>query len=351
MSKRQFANHPEAIVISPSGNFYGSEQVLFDYLKNTRFTYHVFVPENSVFSEKLKTTAHQVSQFRSVRSLYVRVFRLLLSGKYRSVYLNEAGHSNYIHLLARLFRKTRFVVHVRIMEDTDPQKWRRLRKENTTLITISDYVQGRLEAESVVVRDLFDFPAVVPMRKSIAGKALEVAVIGRVSYTKGFNTLVALSHAMEQMQGAENIVLNIYGDVSDDVKEDSNLPALRDRSFIRFHGFVNNKQIYDQNDLILHLSKTEPLGRIFFEAVSSGRPVVGFNAGGIGEIASLSGLLDFMVESSADESSAILGKIISVAALPDLHERLERGIALMKEKFGVENYVSAVDTLIMKNPV
>lgn len=351
MSTRQKANHPDAIVISPSGNFYGSEQVLFDYLKNTSFTYHVFVPEETVFFEKVKTTAHQVSTFGSVKSLYFRIFRMLLTGKYKTVYINEAGHSSYIHLLAHLFRKVRFVVHVRIMEDTQPVKWRHLRKHNTTLIAISDFVQKNLAPESIVIRDLFDFPPHVPRRTMARDKALEIAIIGRISYTKGFRSLVALSRAINEMHVERKLILNLYGDVSDDVKADADLAYLRTQAHVRFHGFVNNKMIYDQNDLVLHLSKTEPLGRIYFEAISSGRPLVGFNAGGIGEIARLSGLSDFMVEESVDEANSIIEKIISIAHFPNLDGAIDNAISLMKEAFSVECYVNALDRLIMKNPV
>jgi glycosyltransferase involved in cell wall biosynthesis len=351
MSTRQKANHPDTIVISPSGNFYGSEQVLFDYLKNTSFTYHVFVPEETVFLEKVKTTVHQVSTFGSVRSLYFRVSRMLLTGKYKTVYINEAGHSNYVHLLAHLFRKVRFVVHVRIMEDTEPVKWRHLRKHNTTLVTISDFVQKTLKPASVVIRDLFDFPTHVPRRTIARDKALEIAIIGRISYTKGFKSLVALSRAINEMHGDRKLILNLYGDVSDDVKADADLAYLRTQEHVRFHGFVNNKQIYDQNDLVLHLSKTEPLGRIFFEAISSGRPLVGFNAGGIGEIARLSGLSDFMVEESENEANSIIDKIISIAYSPNVNGAMDKAISLMKEAFSVECYVNDLDKLIMKNPV
>jgi hypothetical protein len=42
------------IIISPSGNLYGSEQVLFDYLVHTSKFSYTFVPKNSIFASTLK---------------------------------------------------------------------------------------------------------------------------------------------------------------------------------------------------------------------------------------------------------------------------------------------------------
>src|SRR5450432_1389876 len=90
------------LVISPSGNFYGSEQVLFDYLVHTKLKLDVAVPRNSLFYQKLKETQnhHRIFQYDNKRlpAFYTRVYWWLLKGKYDLVYLNEAGHIKYLIL-------------------------------------------------------------------------------------------------------------------------------------------------------------------------------------------------------------------------------------------------------------
>lgn len=346
MSKEDIGFRCSAIIVSPSGNFYGSEQVLFDHMRYSDFTYEIYVPQASVFAQKLKSTRHRIREFTSPVTLYARIFLRLLSGKYRTVYINEAGHSRYINLLARIFPGFRFLVHVRIMEDTLPEKWQQLRQQNTTLITISAFLQQSLKPTSIMVRDLYDFPESVKRHLPSENPEKNVAIVGRVSYSKGFLSLVALVEMIAGIKRNNAFFLNIYGDISNDVKNDPGLAVLQAHSFVRFHGFVNSQEIYRNNELVLHLSKREPLGRIFFEAISAGRPMVGFNAGGIGEIAGLCGLDEFMVEESSDEIKNLLEKITEVLSMHGLSEILDKALIKMKKEFGVERYVSKMDSLI-----
>src|SRR5205809_755091 len=96
------------IIIRPSGNFYGSERVLYDYLTLTEQTYDLFVPRNSLLKRKLNNLVsgenilHEYDT-SSHWKFYLRMAFRLLGGRFKSVYLNEAGHVKYILLLAKLF--------------------------------------------------------------------------------------------------------------------------------------------------------------------------------------------------------------------------------------------------------
>ena len=339
----------KVIVISPSGNFYGSEQVLYDYLRHTTYTYEVYVPHQSMFYNKLKHGKHELFEFTSVIKLYIQVFFKLLTGKYQTVYVNEAGHSRYIHLLAGLFPRVRFVIHIRILEDTVVEKWKSFRSSNTKLVTISRFVKSKLPIDGVVVYDLFDFPDTFPEKRKKFQADLNVALIGRVSFSKGFKELVELAHEIDKRKISSIITINIYGDIMDEVAEDPGIEFLRSLSFVKFHGFVANELIYQNNDLVLHLSKMEPLGRIFFEAVSAGLPLVGFKSGGIGEIAGIAGLDDFVVEPGTHETVRLLDTIHSVKRQQSLEEKLQHAFMRLKAEFGVPEYVATLDNLIVEN--
>ena len=149
------------LVISPSGNFYGSEQVLLDYLHCTELCFDVMIPANSMFAEiagKAKMP-HQLIYFddKRLKKLYLQLFMKLLSGKYDTVYLNEAGHSRYVLLLARLFRSKRFVIHVRIAEDTAASRWKLFSAKNTRLIAISENIRKQLPCSCELLYDLYIF--------------------------------------------------------------------------------------------------------------------------------------------------------------------------------------------------
>ena len=336
------------LVVSPSGNFYGSEQVLYDYLKYTNCKFDVAVPARSRFYEILRELNYQIIEFHSVTILYLKVFFWLLFQRYGAVYINEAGHSRYILLLARLFPKLRFVVHVRINEDAIGERLKGTGYPNLILVSISDYISSQLKERSTIVYDLFDFPDNFPTRHFFDQGKVRIALIGRLSISKGFRELVLLARALESRAMFQSFVLNIYGDVMNEVKDDEGYEYLRNTTGIVFHGFVPKKEIYDNSDIILHLSKTEPLGRIYFEAISAGLPLVGFNSGGIGEIASKCGLEVFLVDPGPDESQMLIDKLEWVWANKDTWlPNVEKGLLRMKQTYSRKTYVSAMDTLLL----
>ena len=336
------------LIVSPSGNFYGSEQVLCDYLDHTMNRFDVAVPNGSVFHSKLIGLPHHIIPFKSTKLLYLKVFFWLLSGKYEKIYINEAGHSRYVHLLALLFKKAKFVIHVRILEDTLPGRWTGLRKQNTVLISISDFIQERLEHPSKLIYDLYDFPDRISGKLRAGSGALNVAIIGRVTYSKGFRELVELVKELERQQKLSDFTINLYGDIIDDVKGDEGMAYLQSKSEIIFRGFVAKEEIYRQSDIVLHLSKTEPLGRIYFEAISAGIPLVGYNSGGIGEIGVKTGLQEFLVSPGPDETKALIEKMEWIKGHGfQLRPKLMNAMEDMKIIYGKKAYTRALDNILI----
>jgi glycosyltransferase involved in cell wall biosynthesis len=337
------------LLVSPSGNFYGSEQVLTDYLELTSKRFDVAVPKETKFHTKLLSLPHQVIPFSNLKVFYLKVFLWLLFGKYKNVYVNEAGHSRYIHMLATIFRKVRFVIHVRLLEDTMSRRWSRLQKRNTVLISISDYIQQNLEHPSELVYDLYNFPGNIVHKPASEIEITRVAVIGRISYSKGFRELVELVRELERQGKLSNFILNLYGDLIDEVKNDPGLGYLQSKSRVVFKGFVPNDVIYNHSDIVLHLSKTEPLGRIYFESISSGVPLIGFNTGGIGEIAIKTGLEEFVVDPGAEEARSLIEKMEWVRDhFHHVKPKMDNAMADMKIIFCRSAYTKALDDILSR---
>lgn len=340
------------LIISPSGNYYGSEQVLDDYLKNTEHIYDVAVPDESRFRQILSESGsgHRIIPYNSTRlkAFYLKVSYLLLRSKYDVVYINEAGHSRFINLLASFFPSVKFIIHVRIVEDTNPSRWRSVSISNTVLISISDFISERLSLKSEKIYDLFDFPDFIDYQGSKIFDPVNIAIIGRITHSKGFKELYGLVQRLEAVKKLGKFHFNLYGDIIDDVKDEPGLRELKENKSVNFLGFVNNKEeIYSNNKVILHLSKTEPLGRIFFEAISFGRPLIGYNSGGIGEIGKIAGLEDYLVVPDEMEYDNLIEKLEwAVNANVDHKTRLQSAILKMKLEFGIEKYTEQLDSLL-----
>ena len=71
-------------------------------------------------------------------------------------------------------------------------------------------------------------------------------------------------------------------------------------------------------DMLLHFNKVEALGRTYFEAIEHGIPLVGFNAGGINELASMMGLERMMVDGDKETwTEDIKQKLMSIREMWD----------------------------------
>lgn len=290
------------LVISPSGNFYGSEQVLLDYLKHTKQHFDVVLPVNSLFSEIIHKaiTKHRIWYFneKHLMKFYLQLFMKLLAGKYDTVYINEAGHSRYLLLLAKFFPAKRFVIHVRITEDTAVSRWKLFSAANTQLISISKNIEGKLPYPSILLYDLYSFSNKDHRPVALTDRTvLNIGIIGRITFSKGLRELGKFMDYIKKHQTESPYKFKMYGDIPVDLTNDPAIEKLKNNDTIEFMGFVESKKdIYNNIDIVLHLSKTEPLGRIFLEAIDEGKPLIGFKSAGIGEIGKLTGLEELLCD-------------------------------------------------------
>lgn len=344
------------LVISPSGNLYGSEQVLLDYLKSTKLHFDVMIPVKSKFLEEAKKVVfgHRILNFndKQLKIFYLQVFFKLLIGKYNTVYINEAGHSKYILLLARIFRSKQFVIHVRIAEDTNISRWKNISDKNIRLISISKTISEKLQFKSTLLYDLYFFSNEYKINTSYRnGEITKIGIIGRVTFTKGLLELEKLVDYITQnnLEGLYTFIM--YGDITVDLESKPVIKKLKNNKAIEFRGFVaSKKDIYNEIDIVLHLSKMEPLGRIFLEAIDEGKPFIGFNCAGIGEIGQLTGLDELLCNPVNDNFPKEM--VIKLEKIRNSYQEYsEKVIAKKKiaaEIFSVSAYTTQMDYILSK---
>lgn len=339
-------------IISPSGNFYGSEQVLFDFLTGTSQVYTVMVPSGSILLHKLGEARlpHRLRTFHPgrLRRLYAGIFLRLGTGQIRTLYLNEAGHSKYAILLARCYPKRKFVVHVRMNEDTDPARWPSHPLPNLRPIAISEFIQYKLPLPAICIADPYRFTD-RPMRtEKNDPTGLTVGIIGRITVTKGLNRLLQLvEYAGKDPDGAR-LRFRLFGDVSGETGDRDLVARLQTLPNVQLEGFVADKDaIYGSLDCVLHLSVVEALGRIFFEAIDYGKPFVGFNAAGIGEIGRLTGLDKGLIAPDEQWKQNMLQRLL---LLDENYGRWTAEVQIKKDTcrdtFSMDRYVHRINELI-----
>lgn len=344
----------KTLVISPSGNFYGSEQVLLDYLQHTRGNFDVMVPEGSAFANIIveKAGRHQLISYSptELRRTYLILFFQLLRGRYQTVYFNEAAHSKYAAILARAFRSVRFFVHVRIAEDTPAGRWRLVTGNNLQLISIAENIRDLLlPRASILLYDLYQFTD-GPDEPLLKPGKVSVSVIGRITYTKGLAELGRLLSFLESEHPNHAYEFHLFGDIPFRLKDDPEIKRLQTHPAVVMEGFVNDKRaIYAKADIVLHLSKTEPLGRIFLEAIDACKPFAGFRAAGIGEIGKLTGLDDLLCEPDENDDSLNL-----YSALESIRVNYTASCARMKAArqkaisvFSPQHYAEVMDKMLL----
>jgi glycosyltransferase involved in cell wall biosynthesis len=346
----QIMNH--CTIISPSGNFYGSEQVLFDYLTHTDQVFTVFVPAGSLFQRQLEQAGlpHRIETFLPGRlpQFYARLFLRLARGKIGTLYINEAGHSKYVILLARWYHKRKFVIHVRIGEDTDHSRWPAATLSNLRLIAISRFIENKLPLPAVCITDPYRFTD-RPLRQQKADPAkLTIGIIGRITLTKGVDRLVQLTELAREKGLAGQLVFRLFGDISTAAEDEALVARLKAMPNVLFEGFVAGKDhIYEQLDCVLHLSVVEPLGRIFFEAIDYGKPFIGFDAAGIGEIGRLTGMDRGLIRPDEDWAEKMLQYLVELdAGYAAEVTAVQRKKEACKERLFLEFYVAQLNELI-----
>ncbi|MCF1190801.1 glycosyltransferase [Mangrovimonas sp. AS39] len=343
-------SNQKIIVVSPSGNFYGSEQVLFDHLANTKRDFLVFVPKSSFFEEKLKVlNKHDVRGFSSLRELYMNILILFFLNKYECLYINEGGHIKYAAGIAKLFPKKKVVVHIRLLEDAQQERLGKSLPNNLQLLTISRFVESQIPKEFSPLM-IYDPMQIQSKETNHVLQKLKdkkhIAIIGRVTPSKGLEYIRQFLTFFVSSHYGETIHIHFYGDIEQhipEVREVYDKFGMNHFSNIKFHGFVKSQdEIYQDTDAVVHLNRKEPLGRIGLESWSRGIPFYCFNEGGCGEINNTLGMDENCIDFSNGWEERFFKAIDNLNAVKK-EKTLERVQVQLKKLFNVDRYVCDVE--------
>lgn len=341
-------------IISPSGKFYGSEQVLFDFLTETKHCYEVYVLPGAFYEILLKQQRHIIHKFNCVKKLYLNLVLLLLIGRFDGIYINEGGHIRYLNLLAKLFPHKKFFAHIRLIEDTTKSRLQGT-PANVTLIAVSDYITDAVKKRNglpaVTVYDLYRSSSrIADIHKPLSDLSIiNIGIVGRITDTKGIEYIEKFcDYAEYHSQG--QIIFHFFGNIDkQSIKVSTFIVKANNYKIIKckFHGFVDDKNaIYRHIDILLHFNQYESLGRIAFEALDYGIPFIGFNRGGIGEITSHLGLSGFMINpDNSNWSSQMLSNVFAVLETPAALHNYEHAKQKMQKIYSPQRYVSQIEQL------
>ncbi|MCC7526591.1 MAG: glycosyltransferase [Chitinophagaceae bacterium] len=346
----------DKVIISPSGNLYGSEQVLLDFLKYTKHQYIVYLPRESAFYKKvLVLEKHRIRQYRTNRllNLYLAVLLNILLRGVRSVYVNEGGHIKYIKLLARFFRKVKFTVHLRMVYDAEESRLGLRAFANIQLIAISNHVAGKIPVcwNYLVIYDPYLFRKDQHHEENDSATCqpvFRVGIIGRISPTKGFFEIALLIAQLETL-GIGNIVFHFYGSLSNDEGVQAKAKEIINYKHVKtvFNGFVNQEEIYKNIDCVCHFCEDEGLGRVFFESIDWLKPFIGFKKGGLMEIASEFQLNDFLIEKDGESVNRFIQKLnYTQQHYQEIVDQVRYARRNFSAKFSLDKYLNKVETLI-----
>lgn len=336
------------VIISPSGNLYGSEQVLIDYLESSNQNHTVYVPKKSLLLTRLQPlNKHNIKTYdvKRLKFLYIIILFKLLFNK-SELYINEAGHIRYIKLLAKIFKHKNFFVHIRIIEDTKETRLSIL-PSNIILITVSNFMLYNLQSYKCVM--LYDpYPFIdKEIIRNIKTDNFRIGIVGRITKTKGFYLIEKFIEKVNSTTNSEAYNFIFFGSISADVKKSFEQLSAKNNNVI-YQGFIAEKEeIYNNIDLLLHFNSNEPLGRIILEAIDFHKPFICSSEGGTGEITELVGLKEFTINFFTDDWEEILFKKIDSIKnnYQFFVEKVSEAKLIAKSIFSTVQYVNKLESI------
>ena len=186
----------------------------------------------------------------------------------------------------------------------------------------------------------------------IGREEIVIGIASRFSKNKGHETFLsaAVKLLKEAAPGREKLRFLIAGGAvfAEDLEREQALRGLTKSLGIEdrviFTGFVSQMQyIYAMMDIFVLASEAEPCGRVIFEAMASGKPMVLTNTGGTPEIAA-EGVTAILVDPGDPDAMAR-----AIKALLDDKEKAEAMGRLARrraeELFGIEKNVRMTEAL------
>lgn len=352
-----------ALILEPSGNLWGSERVLLDFLQvaaQSSWQIAVCCPPRTPILESLGAlkvevfptfTANLHLQGRKQRfGALVNLLRAARKFRPNLIYVNQAGATRIALAVGRMLRIP-VVTHVRLAEDVEyvtslGAGERALPK----VLCISHIIREMFEAQNAVseaqlemLYDPYAFRAEEASAASeiLPGEAPVFSCVGRLAHIKGQDVLLRALTALQ----SEGIEARVYfvgapgpGDeFGDELKRLANELGVDKR--VVWAGF--------QKQALSHLgrcaaqvcpSRGEPLGRVVFEAWDAGiLPVAWAGSGGPAEVIRQSGG-GLLYEEQAGEDLARSLKMALNMNVEQKSEMIERGRAWLRNNCDPARY-------------
>ncbi len=303
------------LVVEPSGNLWGSERVLLDFLSaemnSEEFEITVCYPAGSPIEKELekkpfKLFPHFAAELH-LRSVLARLFFVinitlkLLRIKPDLIYVNQAGATRSMIPAAWLLRIP-IVSHIRLLEDADyiascySPFFSRIYP-----VAISHFIHEALEAQQRIPHDktscFYDIYTSknnnnMPAQQAEGGERPFVCV-GRLAYAKGQDVLLDALSILKNKGHSHGVRFIGSVTVGDDFDEKLKVQCdhLKLNDSVEWCGYQSDIFSLAKHAIALVCpSRVEPLGRVVFEAWNMGLiPIVWEGSGGAAEIINASG--------------------------------------------------------------
>ncbi|MBX2840538.1 MAG: glycosyltransferase family 4 protein [Flammeovirgaceae bacterium] len=173
----------------------------------------------------------------------------------------------------------------------------------------------------------------------INGEAINFGIIGSLQPEKGQEVAILSFQKIQKEFPASK--LKIFGDsaVGYDVYLKDLVEELKIKKSVEFCGYVpDTKSIYNEVDVVLMCSKNEGMGRVTVEAMTYGKPVIGYKGGATPELIE-DGTNGFLFLSET-ELYAMMRKFVDNPSL--INQMGGNGQKIASSKFTIEDYCKRV---------
>lgn len=288
------------LVIEPSGKLYGSEMVLFDIIKNCnpeKYNFTIILPTDSPFCKVLKENHYKYIDILNISSRfeklwsYFKLFNQVQKLKPDLIFVNQAGIQKIISIIANKLQIP-VVSEVSTLEDGQLVNafHKKLLNPVKSFICNSEFIANQLQVPTYKKSILYygyEWKNLTPPVPDTTNP-FKLALLGRISESKGHFLLVESVKYLKQNRPDINIEIHFIGDapslsIEKSIKE--NIENNQMQSLFHFKGFDTNinKALSGMNMMIIP-SIQEPFGRIFCESAEANLPCIVADTGGLGEL-------------------------------------------------------------------
>jgi glycosyltransferase involved in cell wall biosynthesis len=245
-----------------------------------------------------------------------------------------------INCVARLIGKTKAILHIRDIPYTRAEKivWYILYRLSNNFIVVSKACWCFKTIPTKVKIVYNGTPLIESAVQKPIQNPVNIGFIGRIHPAKGLHLLLDwLAKARSENLG---VTLTIRGEFSDDAPDYENqikqqIQQLHLESVVEFKGFIADPElVYDGVDIVVVPSKIpDPLPRSVMESMARKIPVMGYPAGGIGEM-----ILDYKTGFMVSDSDSFTKALNFIIQNPDKTQIIRQaGLEHIRHNFSMDN--------------